>query len=427
MGKKEKAEQAHHGTTLTPFESMMKRFDVAAKHLDLDKATYNVLKSPQRQLIVNIPVVMDNGELRVFEGFRVQHSTILGPAKGGIRYAPDVNLEEVKALAAWMTWKCAVIGVPYGGGKGGICVNPKELSKGELERLTRGYAKAIADIIGPDQDIPAPDMGTSSQEMAWIVDEYSQIKGGYTPAVITGKPVLIGGSEGRVEATGRGVMVATLSALKTLDIEPKKATCAIQGFGNVGSVSAKLLAQKGLRVVAISDASGGYYNEHGIDVAAAIRYSENNKKSLRGFTGGKEITNQELLELDVDVLVPAAREDQITQANANNIKAKVIVEGANGPTSADADDILASKDIMVVPDILANAGGVCVSYYEWVQNRQGLYWTEAEVNQRMEAAMEAAFERIYKIRTKYKTTMRIAAYIYAIDKVAQGLKLRGNL
>jgi len=403
----------------------MSRFDEAARILGLDEGSYNVLKSPQKSVIVSIPVTMDNGTVQVFEGFRVVHNANLGPSKGGIRYSMDVNLDEVKALAAWMTWKCAVVGIPYGGGKGGIKCDPRKLSKGELERLTRAYTDLMVDVFGPDKDIPAPDMGTGQQEMAWIMDEYSKLVGYSSPAVVTGKPLVLGGSLGRVEATGRGVMVSTRSALSKLGISPVGCTCAVQGFGNVGSISAKLLAMQGMKVLAISDVTGGYYNPEGIDVEAAIAYRDTNGGTLEGFKA-ERISNEQLLELDVTVLVPAAMENQITADNADRIKAKVIVEGANGPTVANADEILNRKGIMVVPDILANAGGVTVSYFEWVQNRLGYFWTEERVNRRADRVMKTAFEAVYAASQKYNISMRIAAYVVSIGKVAEVEKLRGK-
>jgi len=408
-------------------ESMQKRFDEAVKILGLDEQFANVLRVPDKVVAANIPVTMDDGSIRVFEAYRVVHSAHLGPSKGGIRYSMDVNLDEVKALAAWMTWKCAVVNVPYGGAKGGIKCNPREMSKGELERLTRGYTLAMRNVFGPDKDIPAPDMGTSAQEMAWIVDEYSKIVGQNAWAVVTGKPLVLGGSLGRVEATGRGVMVSTRSAMAKLGLKPTETTCVVQGFGNVGSISAKLIAQLGVKIVGISDVSGGYYNPNGIDVNEAMAYVANsNSRSLEGFKGGDKISNAELLELPCDVLVPAAMEDQITPENADRIKAKLIVEGANGPTTADADAILNKKGILVVPDILANAGGVTVSYFEWVQNRLGYYWTEERVNRRADRVMKQSFDNVYAASEKYGVNMRIAAYIVSIDKVASTLKLRGS-
>jgi len=411
---------------LNPLDSMMERFSEATSILGLDEATYDALKSPEKTVTVNLPISMDDGSVRVFEGHRVIHSANLGPSKGGIRYSMGVTLDEVKALAAWMTWKCAVVGIPYGGAKGGIKCDPRELSRGELERLTRAYTNAMSTVFGPERDIPAPDVGTNPQIMAWIMDEYSKLKGVSSPAVVTGKPIVLGGSQGRLEATGRGVMVSARSAMGKLKMNPGKATAAVQGFGNVGSISAKLLEEQGVTIVAISDVSGAYYNKEGIDIVNAIKYVEKNGGTLEGFTDGDKITNDELLELDVDVLVPAALEDQITAENADRIKAKLIVEGANGPTSYGADKILNDKGIMVIPDILANAGGVSVSYFEWVQNRLGYFWTEERVNRRADRIMKQAFETVYKASRKYKVDMRIAAYIVAIDKVASTKRLRGT-
>lgn len=410
-----------------PFDSMMSRFDIAAKILNLDAGLYNVLKSPAKQVIVSLPVTMDDGHIEVFEGFRVVHNINLGPAKGGIRYSMDVHLDEVKALAAWMTWKCAVSNIPFGGGKGGIKCDPRSMSAGEVERLTRAYTRAMIDVFGPEKDIPAPDMGTGPREMAWLMDQYSKLVGYSSPAVVTGKPLVMGGSKGRVEATGRGVMVATRSAMLKMGLNPFKSTCAVQGFGNVGSISAKLIEQQGLKILAISDVTGGYYNPNGINVDEAIAYSKANKGQLDGFPGAEKISNDELLELDVDVLVPAAMEDQITRHNAARIKAKLIVEGANGPVSASADDILHEKGIMVVPDILANAGGVTVSYFEWVQNRLGYFWTEERVNRRADRNMKESFEQVYQASLQHNCSMRIAAYVVAIDKVAQVTLLRGGI
>ena len=348
-----------------PLESMNRRFDAAVEVLGLDKQFANVLRVPDKVVMANIPVTMDDGTIKVFEAYRVVHSYHLGPSKGGIRYSMDVNLDEVKALAAWMTWKCAIVNIPYGGAKGGIKCNPRAMSKGELERLTRAYTVSMKEVFGPESDIPAPDMGTGPQEMALIVDEYSKIKGQNSWAVVTGKPIVLGGSLGRVEATGRGVMVSTRSALAKMGIKPTEATCVVQGFGNVGSKAAKLIEQMGVKIIAISDISGGYYSEGGIDINAAIDYvATNDTHTLEGFEGVQKISNADLLELECTVLVPAAMEDQITPENAHNIKAKLIVEGANGPTTAEADSILDEKGILVVPDILANAGGVTVSYFE---------------------------------------------------------------
>jgi len=409
-----------------PFESMMSRFNIAAKALGLDDEVYNVLKSPVKQVIVSLPITMDNGSIKVFEGFRVIHSSILGPSKGGIRYDMDVHLDEVKALAAWMTWKCAVVDIPYGGAKGGIKCNPREMSAGEIERLTRAYTSALVEIFGPDRDIPAPDMGTGPREMAWLMDEYSKAQGMTVNAVVTGKPLVLGGSLGRTEATGRGVMVSALAAMEKLKINPYQATCAVQGFGNVGSWASKLLAERGLKVVAISDVTGAYYNANGIDIDAAIDYKNKNNGTLDGYKGAEPMPADDLLTLEVDVLVPAAKEDVITIHNVDKIRAKLIVEGANGPTSAKADAIINEKGIMAVPDILANAGGVTVSYFEWVQNRLGYKWTADRVNRRSDRIMKDAFLNVYNASIQYNVPLRIAAYIVAIDKVAKTYKFRGG-
>lgn len=409
-----------------PFESMMSRFQVAAKALGLDDEVYNVLKSPYKQAIVSMPITMDDGSIKVFEGYRVIHSNILGPSKGGVRYDMGVNLDEVKALAAWMTWKCAVVDIPYGGAKGGITCDPRSMSAGEIERLTRAYTQSLSEIFGPDKDIPAPDMGTGPREMAWMMDEYSRAQGMTVNAVVTGKPIVLGGSLGRTEATGRGVMISALAAMEKESINPFNATCAIQGFGNVGSWAGKLLEERGVKVVAISDISGAYYNEKGIKISDAIDYRTENNGSLEGFDGAELMPGEELLYLDVDVLIPAAKEDVITFDNADKIKAKLIVEGANGPTSARADAILKEKGILAVPDILANAGGVTVSYFEWVQNRLGYKWTRERVNRRSDRIMKTAFNKVYETAQKYNVTLRIAAYIVAIEKVASTYKYRGG-
>lgn len=410
-----------------PLESMMERFNIAAEKLGLSDEVYNVLKNPAKQVIVSLPITMDSGKIQVFEGIRVIHSNILGPAKGGIRFAPDVHIDEVRALAAWMTWKCAVVDIPYGGGKGGVRCNPREMSKGEIERLVRAYTMAMIDVFGPDKDIPAPDMGTGPREMAWLMDEYSKAKGMTVSSVVTGKPLVLGGSLGRTEATGRGVMVSALAAMQKLKINPFQATCAVQGFGNVGSWAARLLEERGLKIVAISDHTGAFYNEKGVNIVEAIEYRDANGGNLEGFLGGEKMLNAaDLLTLDVDVLVPAAVEDVITIHNVNDIKAKLIVEGANGPTSAKADAIINEKGIMAVPDILANAGGVTVSYFEWVQNRLGYKWTADRVNRRSDRIMKDAFDTVYQTSLKYEVPMRIAAYIVAIDKVAKTYTFRGG-
>lgn len=409
-----------------PFESMMSRFQIAAEHLGLDPEVYDVLKNPAKQVIVSLPVTMDNGSIKVFEGYRVIHSTILGPSKGGIRYDMEVNIDEVKALAAWMTWKCAVVDIPYGGAKGGIKCNPREMSAGEVERLTRAFTQSMIGVFGEDRDIPAPDMGTGPREMAWMMDQYSRSQGMTVNSVVTGKPLVLGGSLGREEATGRGVMISALAAMEKQKINPFKATCAIQGFGNVGSWAATLLSERGVSVVAISDLSGAYYNKEGINIKKAYDYRNENNGSLEGFDGAEKIDADELLLLDVDVLVPAAIEDVITRKNADKIKAKMIVEGANGPTSAKADAILNDKGILAVPDILANAGGVTVSYFEWVQNRLGYGWTRERVSRRSDRIMKTAFDKVYATSKEYDVSMRIAAYIVAIDKVAKTYKFRGS-
>lgn len=410
-----------------PLESMMERFHIAAEKLGLSDEVYNVLKNPAKQVIVSLPITMDSGKIQVFEGIRVIHSNILGPAKGGIRFAPDVHLDEVRALAAWMTWKCAVVDIPYGGGKGGVRCNPREMSAGEIERLMRAYTLAMIDVFGPDKDIPAPDMGTGPREMAWLMDEYSKAHGMTVNAVVTGKPLVLGGSLGRTEATGRGVMVTALAAMQKLKINPFQATCAVQGFGNVGSWASLLLEERGLRIVAISDISGAYHNENGINIQEAIAYRDANKGILEGYKGAEKMADpMEILELEVDVLVPAAVEDVITIKNVDKIRAKLIVEGANGPTSAKADAIINEKGIMAVPDILANAGGVTVSYFEWVQNRLGYKWTAERVNRRSDRIMKDAFDHVYEASIKYNVPMRIAAYIVAIDKVAKTYTFRGG-
>ncbi len=409
-----------------PLESMMERFNIAAEKLGLSDEVYNVLKNPAKQVIVSLPITMDTGKIQVFEGIRVIHSNILGPAKGGIRFAPDVHLDEVRALAAWMTWKCAVVDIPYGGAKGGVRCNPREMSKGEIERLVRAYTMAMIDVFGPDKDIPAPDMGTGQREMAWLMDEYSKAHGTTITAVVTGKPLVLGGSLGRVEATGRGVMVTAFAAMEKLKINPFKATCAVQGFGNVGSISAKLLNERGVKIMGISDVSGAYYNSNGFNIEEAIAYRDSNNMTLDGYKNAEMISNDDLLCLDVDVLVPAAKEDVITLDNVNNLRCKLIVEGANGPTSSKADAIIKEKGIMAVPDILANSGGVTVSYFEWVQNRLGYKWGLDRVQRRSDRILKDAFDKVYNTANQHNTTLRIGAYVVAIDKVAQTYKYRGG-
>jgi glutamate dehydrogenase (NAD(P)+) len=407
-----------------PFEAMIVRFDHAAKLLALDPGLYKVLRHPEKQIIVSVPIQRDNGEVEVYTGYRVLHNTSRGPAKGGIRFDLNVTLDEVKALAAWMTWKCAVVNIPFGGAKGGVVCDPPNLSLGELEKITRRYTAALIEVIGPESDIPAPDVNTNERVMAWIMDTYSMHKRHSVTAVVTGKPIEMGGSLGRREATGRGCSIVTKEALKHLGLPLRGTKVAVQGFGNVGSVSAQLLQQEGLTVVAVSDMQGGVYNAHGLNINDAIEWVKKHK-FLKGFPAGEPVSNEDLLTLDVDVLVPAAVENAITSENARDIKAKVICEGANGPTSAAADEMLEQKGIFVIPDILANAGGVTVSYFEWVQDRGGYFWDEATVNERLANIQRKAFQDVLAVSAKHKVNMRIAAYMLAIDRVAAVHRLRG--
>ena len=407
-----------------PFEAMMSRLDRAAELLDLEPGLYKVLRHAEKQIAISIPVQMDNGDVEVFTGYRVLYNTSRGPAKGGIRFDPHVNLEEVTALAAWMTWKCAVVDLPFGGSKGGVICDPLEMSVGELERLTRRYTAGIIATLGPDSDVPAPDVNTNERVMAWIMDTYSMHQRHTVTGVVTGKPVEMGGSLGRREATGRGVMLCAKEALDHLGMPLSGATVAVQGFGNVGSVAAALFAREGATVIAIGDRSGAYVNRGGIDVAAAVEHVRKHR-SLEGFRGGDVITNDELLTLDVDVLVPAALENVITTKNAPKIRAKIIAEGANGPTTAAADPILEDRGIFVVPDILCNAGGVTVSYFEWVQNRAGYFWPEDVVNDRLRENMTRSFNGVLNLSREHKVNMRTAAYMLAISRVATVHRLRG--
>nr|MCU0618858.1 Glu/Leu/Phe/Val dehydrogenase [Gemmatimonadaceae bacterium] len=397
-----------------PFEAMMARFDRAAELLDLDPGIYKILRNAEKQLVVSIPVHMDNGDVEVFTGYRVLYNTARGPAKGGIRFDRAVTIDEVKALAAWMTWKCAVVNLPFGGAKGGVVCDPLSMSVGELERLTRRYTSNIISVLGPDSDVPAPDVNTNERVMAWVMDTYSMHVRHTTTAVVTGKPLELGGSAGRKEATGRGCMLVTREALRELGLPVRGATVAVQGFGNVGSTAALLLEREGCRVVAISDRTGGVHNPQGVDVTAALEYVKRTG-TLEGFAGGDPVTNDELLTLEVDVLVPAALENVITSRNAAKIQAKVICEGANGPTSAGADAILEEKGIFVIPDILANAGGVTVSYFEWVQNRGGYYWNEETVNSRLEEIMVRSFNDVRALARQHRVSMRTASYMLAIS------------
>jgi glutamate dehydrogenase (NAD(P)+) len=407
-----------------PFEAMMSRFDKAAELLDLEPGLYKVLRQAEKQVIVSIPVMRDTGEVDVFEGYRVLYNTSRGPAKGGIRFDLNVTLEEVKALAAWMTWKCAVVNIPFGGAKGGVRCDPLAMSGAELEKLTRRYTSGIINMLGPDSDVPAPDVNTNERVMAWIMDTYSMHVGHTTTAVVTGKPVELGGSLGRREATGRGCMIVTKEALQHLGKPVKGTTVAVQGFGNVGSVAAQLLAREGCKIVAIGDRSISIYNRTGIDVDDAIAYAKKNK-NLEGYSKGDVISGAELLTLDVDVLLPAALENVITTRNAADIKARIICEGANGPTTAAADSILDENGVFVIPDILANAGGVTVSYFEWVQDRGGYFWTEELVNERLETIMKRSFHDVLDLSRQSRVNMRTAAYMLAISRVASVHRLRG--
>ena len=407
-----------------PFEAMMSRFDRAAELLDLEPGLYKVLRHPEKQIIVSVPVQMDNGEVEVFTGYRVLYNTSRGPAKGGIRFDMQVNLEEVKALAAWMTWKCAVVNLPFGGAKGGVVCDPLKMSAGELERLTRRYTTGIIQTLGPDSDVPAPDVNTNERVMAWVMDTYSMRMGHTVTAVVTGKPIEMGGSLGRREATGRGCMFVTKEALRHLGMPVQGATVAVQGFGNVGSVAAQLLVREGCKVVAISDRAAGIHNAAGIDIEAAVAHVKKHR-TLEGFSGGDIITNEALLTLPVDVLVPAALENVITSKNAAKIQARIICEGANGPTTAGADSILEEKGIFVIPDILANAGGVTVSYFEWVQDRGGYFWPEDVVNDRLREIMTRSFKDVQDLARQHKVNMRTAAYMLSISRVATVHRLRG--
>ncbi|UTC64953.1 Glu/Leu/Phe/Val dehydrogenase [Treponema sp. OMZ 788] len=404
------------------YEKLLSTVKEAAHTANLAENDYISLLSPEREMHISIPVKMDNGKIKVFKGYRVQHSTLRGPAKGGIRFHQDVNIDEVRSLAAWMTFKCAVVDIPYGGGKGGICVTPSHLSETELEKLTRGYTRRIASFIGPKTDIPAPDVGTNARVMAWIADTYSTYAGEFSPAVVTGKPLPLGGSKGRVEATGRGVLFATREILKKLNKSLKDQSIAIQGLGNVGGTAADLFYKNGAKIIAVSDASGGIYSEKGLDIPQILKHKKTGKK-LDSFEGDfKRITNQELLELKTDILIPSALENQITEKNAANIKASIIVEAANGPVTTEADRILEKNNIICVPDVLANSGGVIVSYFEWVQNLQGLYWTEEEVNNRLENKMIEAFRLVWDVKETYNVSMRKAAYIKALKELVETQK-----
>ncbi len=413
-----------HDRETNPWLSAEARFDDAAARLGLDEGVRKVLKSPMREITVNIPVLLDDGRLEVFTGYRVQHSIVRGPGKGGIRYGPDVTLDEVRALASWMTWKCAVVNIPFGGAKGGVICDPSMLSDGELERLTRRYTAQILDVIGPDIDVPAPDVNTNDRVMAWIMDTYSMHKRHATTAVVTGKPMELGGSRGRKEATGRGCMIVTLEALKKFGLAPEDTRVIIQGFGNVGGMAAKLMSARGFRIVGIIEYDGAVYNPRGLDIAELAEHRRETG-SIAGFSGGEAVDRKEALFLDCDVLLPAATENVITSENAHRLRCKILCEGANGPTTAIADAILADKKVFVIPDILANAGGVTVSYFEWVQDRQGFFWNEDLVNTRLEEIMVGSFEAVTAYAAKHAVDNRTAAYMLALDRVAIAMKLRG--
>jgi glutamate dehydrogenase (NAD(P)+) len=409
---------------LNPFHIASQQFDSAAEILDLDAGMREVLRNPKRQLVVSIPTMMDDGRIKVFEGYRVQHNIARGPAKGGIRYHPNVTLDEVKALASWMTWKTATVNVPYGGGKGGVICDPKSMSQRELENMTRRFASEISIIIGPDRDIPAPDVYTNAQTMAWIMDTYSMIQGHSTLAVVTGKPIELGGSRGRNEATARGCVFTIREACKMKEINLTGATAVIQGYGNAGYISAQLLADDGAKVIAVSDSRGGILSTNGFDPKKVLAHKKNTG-SVAGFPGTDKITNEELLQLKCDILVPAALENEITLDNAASIRAKIVAEAANGPTTPGADDILHDKGVFMIPDILANAGGVTVSYFEWVQDLQGFFWDEEEVNRQLEKIMIRAFHEVSASAEKHKVHNRIGAYVLAVGRVAEATNVRG--
>jgi glutamate dehydrogenase (NAD(P)+) len=409
---------------INPWEAQSARFNFAAQKLNLDEGLWKVLQYPNRELIVHIPVSMDNGKLEVFTGFRVQHSIARGPAKGGIRYAPDVTLDEVRALASWMTWKCAVVNIPFGGAKGGVICDPHKMSMGELERMTRRYTAELIEFIGPEKDVPAPDVNTNEQVMAWMMDTYSMHMRQTVTAVVTGKPINIGGSRGRREATGRGIMIVCDQAIKKLGLQPQGTRVIVQGFGNVGSNCARLMAQAGYKIIGVIEVDGALYNRNGIDVEALWKYREQHR-GIAGFPGADIADPAELMETECEILVPAATENQITSQNAARIKCRILAEGANGPTTATADEILAEKGVFVIPDILCNAGGVTTSYFEWVQDRQGYFWKESVVNEQLEDIMVNAFEDVVRYAQTHGVNNRIAAYMLAIDRVAYTIRQRG--
>ena len=409
---------------LNPVEAQVARFDLAAQKLNLDEGLWKVLRYPTREIILHIPVAMDSGSLEVFTGFRVQHSIARGPAKGGIRFAPDVTLDEVRALAAWMTWKCAVVNIPFGGAKGGVICDPHKMSMGELERMTRRYTAELVEFIGPEKDVPAPDVNTNEQVMAWMMDTYSMHMRQTVTAVVTGKPLNIGGSRGRREATGRGIMIVVDEAVKKLGLSRESSRVIIQGFGNVGSNAALLMAEAGYKIIGIIEVDGSLYNKHGIEVKALSEYRQRNR-TVVGFPGAEAAASADLLVGDCEILIPAATENQITSRNADRLKCKILAEGANGPTTASADEILADKRVFVIPDILCNAGGVTTSYFEWVQDRQGYFWKESVVNEQLEHIMRTSFEDVVRNSETHIVSNRIAAYMQAIDRVAYTIRQRG--
>jgi glutamate dehydrogenase (NAD(P)+) len=407
-----------------PWESQAARFDLAAHKLNLDEGLWRVLRYPNREIILHIPVQMDDGRLEVFTGFRVQHSIARGPAKGGIRYSPDVTLDEVRALASWMTWKCAVVNIPFGGAKGGVICDPHKMSMGELERMTRRYTAELVDFIGPEKDVPAPDVNTNEQIMAWMMDTYSMHMRQTVTAVVTGKPINIGGSRGRREATGRGVLIVCDQAIKKLGLSRESTRVIVQGFGNVGSNAARLMASSGYKIIGLDEVGGGLYNKNGIDVEALWEYRQKNG-AIQGYPGAEKYPAGELLVTDCEILIPAATENQITSRNVDRVKCRILAEGANGPTTAAADEVLAEKRVFVIPDILANAGGVTTSYFEWVQDRQGYFWKESLVNEQLEEIMVSAFDDVVRYAETHNVNNRIAAYMLAIDRVAYTIKQRG--
>ncbi|UHA75079.1 Glu/Leu/Phe/Val family dehydrogenase [Paenibacillus sp. 481] len=418
-----KTAQIEQTETLNPYEIAKQQIDAAATKLQLPLHITELLKRPKRVLTVNFPVQMDDGTVRIFEGYRSQHNDAIGPTKGGIRFHPDVTLDEVKALSMWMTFKCGVVGLPYGGGKGGVICDPRTLSKRELERLSRAFMEAIADIVGPERDIPAPDVYTTPEIMGWMMDTYSRLKGHYSPGVITGKPIIVGGSQGRTNATAQGCVYAIRSALQDIGLPIEQATVAVQGFGNAGRIAARLLAELGCKIIAVSDSRGGIYDPNGLQIDRVEQLKD--ESSIANYGPSCHITNEQLLELDVDILIPAALENVITQENAARIKARIVAEAANGPTTPEADSILSKKGTIVIPDILANAGGVTVSYFEWVQNLMNYYWSEAEVLEKLETTIVQSYEAVRDLAKTYDTDLRTAAYMISLKRVTEAMQARG--